>query len=99
MENILLQDSENIKDLIRIIKNHGENVSRQLEITRVSKEKTHSNSYMECEYSSIPYTRPVYYHPTDPMILVKECGHAFRKEHFLQWIKKNDTCMECSALL
>jgi regulator of replication initiation timing len=96
---LLLQQGEHIKELIQVIKLHGENVSIQLESEKTSKRVSNPTTYMECEYAALPYPRPVFYHPTDPMMYVKECGHAFRKEHFLQWIKSHDTCMECSALL
>ena len=112
MEKVLLQNSENIKELLRLMKIHENNVanhSMQKEDVSMNlapiphpSPPIVSNTYMECEYALLPtwsiHPR-VYFKPEDPMVLIKECGHTCRKEHFLQWIKKHHTCMDCSSVL
>jgi hypothetical protein len=61
----------------------------------------HTSSYIEYEYGAIPPSIKCYEHfkETDPMIVVKSCGHGFRKEPFMEWIKTHHTCMQCASLL
>ena len=98
MEQILLQNSENIKTMLRIIQLHEENISHHFNIdTDVT---MNSKSYTEYEYASLPVgcIRPSsYMKPTDPIIMIHKCGHTCRKEHFLEWIKTHQTCMTCGT--
>jgi hypothetical protein len=112
MEHVLLQSSENIKEILRLMKLHEENITRYVSQdndvvmtpsdtnTKKADKPLHTNTYDEYEYTSLPYwaIRHPYNH-NDPMILIKECGHTCRKDHFLQWIKHHNTCMECSSVL
>ncbi len=104
MEQVLLQNSENIKELIHLMKLHEETILNRIEPIKEpmnieSNEPIHTPNYMECEYYSLPhYSKCIpSFEPKDKMILVKACGHAFRKEPFLNWIKTHKTCMECTA--
>jgi hypothetical protein len=105
--DLFLQNSENIKELIQLMIIHEKNVANHLSNANegsmdLSPGPILSNTYTECEYGMLPiwakYPR-VSFKPEDPMILIKECGHSCRKEHFLQWIKDHHTCMDCSTLL
>ena len=105
MEHILLQSNENIKSLINLMMLHEENISRNIP-KHDSDILMNANTYVECEYASL--TNPVNkwnvitsesFKPNEPMILVKECGHTFKKEYFMNWIKTHNTCMYCPAVL
>jgi len=107
MEKVFLQNSENIKELIQLMMLHEKNVANYIDATEdvsmnLEPNPILSNTYIECEYGMLPiwakYPR-ISFKPEDPMILIKECGHSCRKEHFLQWIKYHHTCMDCSTLL
>lgn len=100
MEQLLLQNSENIKTMLRIMQLHEENISRHYNTD--TDVVMNSKTYSECEYASLPVgcIRPSsYIKPTDPMILTHKCGHTCRKEHFLEWIKTHQTCMTCGTPL
>ena len=101
MEQVFLQNSENIRELIQLMKLHEETILNRVEPMIMDTEPIHTTSYIECEYSSLsPYSKCIpSFEPKDKMILVRACGHAFRKEPFLQWIKTHKTCMECPTLL
>ena len=106
MEKVFLQNSENIKDLIQLMILHEKNVEKHYATNEDSMNLDPippiPDTYSECEYGMLPtwaiYPR-VIFKPEDPMIVIKKCGHSSRKEHFLQWIKDHNTCMECSTLL
>ena len=124
MESIFLRNSENLKELIELMKLHEKNINTNLELKRLNYKDAESNTdtidtdvsmninttvnttvntptYMECEYGTIPSSIKCYDHfkTNDPMIVVKSCGHAFRKEPFMEWIKMHHTCMQCASLL
>jgi len=110
MEQVLLQNSENIKSLIHMMKLHEENILRHLnsetDTDVVMKDKPipdkMKHAYAEYEYASLPQwsIRPrSYMKPTDPMIVIQKCGHTFRKDHFTEWIKTHHTCMSCDTPL
>lgn len=62
------------------------------------------NLYIECEYSCLlvstvkmcPMSR-TYFVSTDKVILVRECGHVFKREPFLDWAAGHSTCQRCTA--
>lgn len=102
MEQVLLQSSENIKSLINIIMLHEENISRNIphdpDISMNLSNPLNSNTFIDGEYLSQPrwgFIAESY----EQIILVRECGHTFKREPFMQWIKKHNTCMYCRALL
>jgi len=123
MDTIFLRNSENLKQLIELMKLHEQNINTNLELKRLTYKDKESNTdtsidtdtdvsmnintpvntstYMECEYGTIPSSIKCYDHfkTNDPMIVVKSCGHAFRKEPFMEWIKMHHTCMQCASLL
>lgn len=104
MEQALLQSSENIKEIIRVMRIHEENMMRHMtdnDVVMHTQTPIETNTYIEYEYASLPSwcIHKPYIKSKDPMILIKECGHICRKEHFLQWIKHYNTCMECSTVL
>jgi hypothetical protein len=101
MEQVFLQNSENIRELIQLMKLHEETILHREPMNLDSTEPIQTPSYVECEYSSLsPYSKCIpSFEPKDKMILVRACGHAFRKEPFLNWIKTHKTCMECPTLL
>ena len=64
------------------------------------------NVYIECPYSSLPGTSvkrcPMsrsFFSPNDTVILVRECGHVFKKTSFLEWVAYHSTCPSCTARL
>ncbi len=124
MDHILMNNSENIKEMIELMKRHEKNITLFIEsvidkdrdkskdidtdismnLTDISMNLTppiHTSSYLEYEDGAIPPSIKCYEHfkETDPMIVVKSCGHGFRKEPFMEWIKTHHTCMQCASLL
>lgn len=105
MEEILLQNSKNITSLINLMKVHEENIKRfKMEPSQddVTMKQTF---YMESEYSGLstsvktcPMTRTCF-SPNDIVILVRECGHVFKKAPFLDWLAYHSTCPRCNARL
>jgi len=107
--DLFLQNSENIKELLQLMILHEKNVATHLsnplsnqDVSMNLEPSAYSNTYTECEYGMLPtwakYPR-ISFKPEDRMILIKECGHSCRKEHFLEWIKHHNTCMDCSVVL
>jgi hypothetical protein len=106
MEHVLLQSSENIKSLINLMMLHEENIARNIptqdqDISMIPMNTMNSNTYIECEYGHDPGTLTLSsrWKYNDKTILVIECGHTFKKEHFMNWIKTHNTCMYCPAVL
>ena len=107
MEEILLQNSKNVTALIHLMKLHEENIAR---LTHPIPEDTDilmkPRLYTECEYSTLispnvkmcPMTR-TFFVPTDKVIQVRECGHLFKKEPFLEWVTTHSTCPRCKTNL
>jgi len=113
MEEILLQNSKNITSLINLMKVHQENIKQYKKDTHQDNDKDKDkdkdvlmkpNLYIECEYSSLlgsnikicPIDRS-YFLPTDKVILVRECGHVFKREPFLEWADCHTFCPRCAA--
>jgi hypothetical protein len=104
MEDILLKSSQNISDLIKVIRLHEENISRFT--PRLQEDTINTGMYYECEYGSILYpehlTCPItreYFKPNDQVVIVYDCKHTFKKEAFMDWIKNNNHCPRCKTLL
>jgi predicted Zn-ribbon and HTH transcriptional regulator len=106
MEEILLQNSKNLTALIHLMKLHEENIARFSHDTENDTDILMKPSlYTECDYSTLitnvkmcPMTR-TFFVPTDKVILVRECGHLFKKEAFLEWITSHSTCPRCKVNL
>jgi hypothetical protein len=105
MEEILLQNSKNITSLINLMKVHEENIKRYRKETHEDIDiLMKTNLYIECEYSSLlnsnvkmcPIDRS-YFIATDKVVLVRECGHVFKREPFFEWATSHMTCPRCSA--
>ena len=104
MEDILLQNSKNITELILLMKAHEENIKRFKIDHEDSDILMKPNLYIECEYSSLtstnikrcPITRTSFM-PDDLVILVRECGHVFKRGPFYEWIAGHSTCPRCSV--
>ena len=106
MEQVLLQNSKNIKALIDLMKAHEENIKKMKEETSEDKDVSMNDYllYVQCDYSNImapssnicPMSR-TYFVPTDKVIYVRECGHLFKKDPFLEWIKTHKNCPRCTA--
>ena len=105
MEQVLLQNSKNIKALIDLMKAHEDNIKKINEQASEDKDvSTNSYLFVECEYSNlmVPSSKicqmtRTYFVPTDKVIRVRECGHLFKKEPFLEWIKIHTNCPSCTA--
>ena len=106
MEEILLQNSKNITSLIHLMKVHEENIKRfKIDPSEDNDVTMKQNLYIECEYSSLstsvktcPMSRTCFT-PNDIVILVRECGHVFKKGPFLEWAAYHSTCPRCKARL
>jgi hypothetical protein len=108
MEQVLLQNSKNIKALIDLMKAHEENIKKMNEEPSEDKDVSMNDYllYVQCDYSNIlapsskicPMTQ-TYFVPTDKVIVVRECGHLFKREPFLEWIKTHTNCPRCTARL
>ena len=106
MEEILLQNSKNITSLIHLMKVHEENIKRyKMEQPQDNDVIMKQTFYVECEYSSLstsvktcPMSRTSF-SPNDTVILVRECGHVFKKAPFLEWTAYHSTCPRCKARL
>ena len=104
MDEILLQNSKNITSLIHLMKVHEENIKRyKIESPEDNDVTMKQNLYVDCEYSSVgstvkmcPMTR-TYFVSTDKVILVRECGHVFKRDPFLEWVAGHSTCPRCTA--
>jgi hypothetical protein len=104
MEQVLLQNSKNIKALIDLMKVHEENIKKMRDHSEDTDVSMNNNLYVECEYSNVmnpsskicPMTR-TYFITTDKVILVRECGHLFKRDPFLEWVKMRPTCPQCSC--
>jgi len=105
MEEILLQNSKNITALIHLMKVHEENIKRYKENMEDQDKDIlmKPNLYVECEYSSLYTTTKMclmsrtLFTPKDIVILVRECGHLFKKSTFLEWAATHSTCPRCTA--
>lgn len=115
MEQVLLQNSKNIKALIDLMIVHEENIKKAKDtlsdidngLSNVDHDVSmNAYLYVECEYSALfapsakicPMSRS-YFTPSDKVILVRECGHIFKKIPFLEWTKNHKTCPRCSTKL
>jgi len=107
MEQVLLQNSKNIKALIDLMKVHEDNIKNmRVNVTEDTDISMNTYLYAECDYATImapstkvcPMSR-TYFVPTDKVILVRECGHIFKREPFLEWIKCHTTCPRCTSRL
>lgn len=107
MEQVLLQNSKNIKALIDLMKAHEENIKRVKEdVAQDNDVPMNSPLYNEYIYSNLcapsekvcPMSR-TYFTPTDKVIMVRECGHIFKKDPFMEWTKNQFVCPRCSCKL
>lgn len=105
MEGVLLKSSQNIAELIQVIRLHEENIAR---VTSQLQEdvKMNPGTYYEGEYGTIMYPENItclitreYFKPNDPVVVVRECNHIFKREPFFHWIKYHNNCPRCSAVL
>lgn len=107
MEDILLQNSKNITSLINLMKVHEENIKQYKKNIQEEKDKDvfmKPSLYLECEYASLldfnvkNYPKDCsYFLPRDKVILVRECGHVFKRDSFLEWADGHTTCPQCAA--
>jgi len=107
MEGILLQNSKNIASLIQLMKVHEENTSRIHKILPEDNDiMMKPVFYTEGDYGSLvsptiktcSLTRTSFT-ATDRVILLRECGHLFKKEPFLEWMKTYSVCPRCNRQL
>jgi hypothetical protein len=105
MEHVLLQDSKNLTALIQLMKLHEENVKRYTnELNEDTDVLMKQSLYIECEYSAIsapkiticPLSQSCFMGNTS-VILVRECGHLFKREPFMAWAATHSTCPRCKA--
>ncbi len=111
MEQVFLQNSQNIKSVLEVmklqeevLKLHQENASRiQTETTEDTDIVMDPNTYLECSYGSLICPTNTFYSvpfkASDSVIMVRQCGHTFKRDIFLNWIKNHNTCMYCSVHL
>ena len=105
MEEILLQNSKNITFLIQLMKVHEENIKRYSNESREDNDVLMKQSlYIECEYSSLnnpkiticPLSNRVFM-PNNLVVLVRECGHIFKRDPFIIWSASHSNCPQCKA--
>jgi predicted Zn-ribbon and HTH transcriptional regulator len=105
MEELLLQNSKNLTEMIKVLKLHEENVAR---LSSNEDKDVHMNPqyFVECifeilinpKYKYCLMTRE-YFQAKDKVVLVRECGHIFKREPFMDWANKTSTCPRCKARL